>query len=809
MHILDSGTEMPLADGGSVRDEPIPSIRVVPRWGRNLAPLPMLLTSFIGREQELALLADLLQSDDISLISLTGAGGVGKTRLAIRAANAAAATFRDGVAFVSLADILDPDLVLPAVAHALGLRAEATAGALDALASALHQRHLLLVLDNLEQVRAAGPDLHTLLAASPHLCILATTRQRLRLSGEVMVHVAPLPTPMHVPNPELADVFASDAVRLFVSRTRDANPHFELTSANKAAVTEICRRLDGLPLAIELAAARGNVLPPAALLERLERDLPLLSGGPADAPARQRTLYAAIAWSESLLTPEEQALFARLSVFRGGFTLAGAMAISSDNPSTAMTAADEIALLDHWSPLVDHGLLVRQDTDVDTTEPRFTMLETIAAHARLRLEQSGASAQIHRRHAHYFRDVAAEAAAEINGPRQKHALDALERDSANLRAALAWSIENGQTELSLTLAADLSMYWLKRGHVAEGRAWLGRALSLPAAEPSPSRLRALIAMALLAGPAGDIDRATEALTLARQRNDASSAAKALNLLGNGMLLSNPVQAAAYMEQSLELLDTRRDWQWHTMLLLTRGMVADQLGDLDRAVASLEATIELSAHHGEVWCQALALSSLASVIRPSADPVRVVDLYIEALQLGLDHGYELVTNEAFLGLGGVLASGHRAPEAVRLFGAAEAAREAMGISLHHLMLPKVYARDLAAARRHLSEEAFAAKWAEGRGMEREDLLPAAQATRTLVAGSAPSAPRQRTNPAISLTAREIEVLRLVAEHRTDREIATILYIGVRTVEFHLSNILGKLGAENRREAAAFAVRLGLI
>ena len=625
MHIQESGTGLTLAGGGSVRDEPIPAMRVMPRWGLDLAPLPTPLTSFIGREQELALLADLLQSDDISLISLTGAGGVGKTRLAICAASAAAATFRDGVALVSLADIHDPALVLPAIAHALGLRAEATADAQDALTSALHQRHFLLVLDNLEQVRAAGPDLHTLLAASPRLCILATTRQRLRLSGEVMVHVAPLPTPMHAPNSELADLFASDAVRLFVSRTRDANPHFELTAEHTTAVTEICRRLDGLPLAIELAAARGNVLPPAALLERLERDLPLLSGGPDDAPARQRTLYAAIAWSESLLTPEEQALFARLSVFRGGFTLAGAMAISSDNLSTAMTAADEIALLDHWSPLVDHGLLVRQDADGDATEPRFTMLETIAAHARLRLEQSGASALVHRRHARYYRDVAAEAAVEINGPRQKHALDALERDSANLRAALAWAIENGQAELSLTLAADLSMFWMKRGHVAEGRAWLGRALDLSADEPLSSRLRALIFMALLAGPAGDIPRATEALQLARRLDDPSSAAKALNLLGNAKILTDPERASALMEESLALLDTRRDAQWLTMLLVPRGMVADQLGDLGRAIASLEETIALCVQTGEVWSHAMALSSLASGTRSSADPVRVVNL----------------------------------------------------------------------------------------------------------------------------------------------------------------------------------------
>jgi DNA-binding CsgD family transcriptional regulator/tetratricopeptide (TPR) repeat protein len=372
-----------------------------------------------------------------------------------------------------------------------------------------------------------------------------------------------------------------------------------------------------------------------------------------------------------------------------------------------------------------------------------------------------------------------------------------------------WAIAADDAELSLGLASDLLMFWLKRGHVAEGRTWVQRALALADHEPSPARLAGLLAMAGLAGPSGDVPRATEALTLARQLGDERAAGRALHLLGGAALVTQPDQARALLEQALALHEATHDHGWHAMTLVLLGLTVQRLGDQVRAVSALDEAIALSTETGEVWAQAMALHSLGALMRFRGDPTRAAAHYAESLDLALELGEGIVANEALLGLAGVLVDVGQAQQAAQLFGAAEALREAVGISLRHLMVPDQYERDVQATQNCLTDEVRATAWAAGRVTPPRELLAAARAA----LGSPVSRTHVISGPATDqhggLTAREREVLHLLAEGRTNPEIAQILYIGTRTVEYHVANILSKVDAANRRDAVARATRLGLI
>jgi predicted ATPase/class 3 adenylate cyclase len=529
--------------------------------------LPIQLTPLLGREEEVTALAALLRREEGRLVTLTGPGGIGKTRLAMQVAAELVDTFADGVWLVRLARLVDPGLVVPTIAHTLGMKEQGSQPLAEMLRAHLADKHLLLVLDNFEQVVGAAPEMAALLEASRGLHVLVTSRLVLHLRGERETPLAPLPLPQRgqrIP-PEALSQYA--AVALFLERAQAARPDFAVTAANAPAIAEICARLDGLPLALELAASRVKVLPPEALLSRLVRGLHLLTDGGRDADEQQQTMCATIAWSEDLLTPEERRLFRRLAVFVGGCTLETAEVICAAPAGAAPLGLD---LLEGLSALIDHSLVQPRE---EGGEPRFGLLQVIREYALAGLEASGETEALRRAHAAHFLALAEQAEPELSGPEVGTWLGWLEREYDNLRAALGWAREQGEAETGLRLAAAIREFWGMRGHLREGRAWVEGLLALesgddPRAEGAAHavdaevRARALIAgsrlaMGNVAAYQGDLERAAasyaEAVALARQDGDQQGVALGLSNLGAVARMRGEVaQAEALGREALAL-----------------------------------------------------------------------------------------------------------------------------------------------------------------------------------------------------------------------------------------------------------------
>ena len=586
--------------------------------------LPAQLTSFVGRERELESVKTLLEGH--RLVTLTGVGGCGKTRLALEAAAALPGEERvaDGVCFVPLASVTQPSLVAPAVAGALGVKEAAGRSLVEALTAYLRDRRLLLVLDNFEQVAAAASLVTEVLAAAPQLIVLVTSRMALRCSGEHEYPVAPLAVPD--PSAPAEGLAGYEAVRLFVERARAVQPDFEATGAAAQAVAEICRRLDGLPLAIELAAARVRLLGPQALLARLGRRLALLTAGPRDLPARQQTLRATLEWSHALLTAGEQVLFARLAVFAGGCTLEAAEAVCNADGDLPIDVLDGVESLVAKSLLREVGA---------GGEPRVGMLETVHEYAGERLAASGAAGALRRRHARYFLGLAEQAEPHLGGGDQAAWLKRLQADHDNLRAALGWSLA-GEPEVGLRLAGALWRFWEICGYFTEGRGWLEQALAGSGGAPA-LRAKALTGASTMAFCQGDYQQATalhgQALLLFRRLGDARGVAFSLNNLGVQALHQGDLRRAARRyTKALALAREAGDRRLTGYALHNQGELARLAGDYGRAVSLAEESAALFQAVGDQWAAAATRCTLGVAAQGQGDHGRAAREFQDALRV---------------------------------------------------------------------------------------------------------------------------------------------------------------------------------
>lgn len=565
-----------------------PPLRAAGRISRS--NLPARATRLIGRDEDLDSIQALLLRDDVRLLSLTGTGGTGKTSLAVEVATRCEARFADGAVFVPLAPVHEPALATDAIAQALGVEARARQEIGEAIADHLRDRRLLLVLDNFEHILDAAPLVAALVNACPHITVLVTSRFALRLSMEREFPVPPLRMPDRSASLATARLQAYPAVELFVQRAVAVKPGFGLDDDGAVAVAEICNRLDGLPLAIELAAARIKLFSPRALLARLDRRLELLSGGARDLPDRHRTLRHAIGWSYDLLEPGEQAVFRRLAVFAGGCTVESAEAVCAAAGGPALPAIDGIAAL------IDKSLL-RQDPG-EEDEPRFVMLETVREFALEKLEEANEAQVTRQAHADFLIALAGAAAPELRAEKQHIWLPRLERERDDFAAAFAWIVETGDTHRALRLAAALCRFWIIRGLHKEGRRHLRAVLGLPRDhDDAPLRARVLSGSAILAYEQADLVEATSQLQATldhfRTVGDAKGIAETLNHLGWVSLYSGDVeQSRALSEEALAIHERRGDNHGIARSLTNLGGLSLQLGELERSRDLYERALEL-------------------------------------------------------------------------------------------------------------------------------------------------------------------------------------------------------------------------
>jgi predicted ATPase/class 3 adenylate cyclase len=727
-----------------------PPLRTLDAHGNNLPVQP---TPLVGREREIREVAERVRSEEMRLLTLTGPGGTGKTRLGLQAAADLLDEFSDGAFFVALATITEPELVASTIARALGVKESAEQPLMESLKNYLRDKRLLLVLDNFEQVLEGAPVVAELLRTCPKLKVLATSRIPLKLYGEQEYPVPPLTLPDPRVMTPLEVLTQYDAVRLFVQRARAVKADFKVTNENAPAVAEICARLDGLPLAIELAAARTRVLPPQKMLERLGNRFKLLKGGPRDLPTRQQTLRGTIDWSYELLEEEEKILFGRLSVFSGGRTLEAIEEIC--DPEGELEALEGVELLLEKS-------LLRQEEGVER-EPRFVMLETVHEYAREKLQESGEEQEIKRAHAQYFLALAEEGESEVRGSEAAKWLQRLEAEHDNMREALSWSLGQ-EKELGLRLAGALWRFWWLRSHYSEGRRWLENALAVDGRGSPSARAMALAGIGEIASHQGDLDQAQEAceeglkllaheasqakiylllslgkvarlredykwatqvneesVALSREMRDAWGLAS--SLLSSAIVTQiqgDSEKATELYEESMNLFREWGDKQGLAFCSLNLGLVAITQGDLVRAQKLTEEAVALFRELGSRGDVSICLNNLGWIAFLRNDFGKAVDLYKQSLALAWDTGMYTVVLDDLVGFACLAGAQGDAVRAAQLSGAAEALHEATGYPQdpisHAEMEPY-----LALGRSQIHEAEWAKAWEEGRTKTLEEAV----------------------------------------------------------------------------------------
>ncbi len=756
-----------------------------PNGNMSAATPPRPRSALIGREHELAQIDRMLAGEAVSLLTLTGPGGVGKTRLAVEAGNRAAALFPDGIVYVSLDATDDHLLVCKAVCDALELGNLGAAPPFDLMVGYLRNKQMLLILDSFEHLLEAAPNVVRMLEQCQQAKVLVTSRTRLQVSIEHDLPVQPLTIPA--------------AVELFVARARASNPEFALDARSAADVAAICARLDGLPLALELAAARVRMLSPQALRARLEHALDLLTTGARDQPDRHRTMRLAIAWSYDLLEPDEQQLFRRLSVFEHGFRLDIADVVLPDGD-----------LLNGVMSLINASLLFKTDVPHDA-EPCFQMLETVREFGFERLLESDEAHTIRQRHAAAVRDLVRANTEQIwtgDGPK---ILSRFDLELANIRAALRWAATAKAIDLELEIASAMVNYWIVRGHYAEGMATMQSAIERAGEHSSPELARLYSGIGWISTLLDDFELAAstgrESLRIARNDGHLLYEGQALQLLT--LVEHDRGDYAAALDWADQALTVYRQIetqifagsQYVSSMLSTMGGLALAMGDMARASLYLEEELLRQRGWGFTWRLGETLRYLGDVALARGDEAAALARYKESVALAREHGDRMFLAGALVAIAMLESDRGNAVRAARLLGAADALSQQVGFSLERWARSR-YEAVLSHLEQTLHDGTFRASWEAGAALSFDALLTEALA-------EADSPPMPATAPPIagpiSLTFREQAVLALLAEGRSDREIGEALNISPRTASGHVANLLAKLGVSSRTAAAAYAIR----
>jgi non-specific serine/threonine protein kinase len=759
--------------------------------------LPPQPTRLLGREAEIAWLCERLLEPEVRLLTLTGPGGTGKTRLAIALAGALLDPFGGDVCFVDLASIDTPERVLSHVAQTLGVYESGGLPPAEGLQRALHDRQLLLVLDSFEHVLSAAGELAWLLEICPRIKLLVTSREPLLLRWEREVPVSPLELPVPCQARDPVGAMQAPAIALFVQRAQDIDPDFRLSALNVAAVSELCGRLDGLPLAIELAAARLRVLPPAALLDRLGQRLDLLRRDGADVPSRHRTLAAAIGWSYELLTSREQRLFRRFGAFAGGATLEAVEAVAEGG----------LELLASMSALVEKSLVQR--VAGPGPGPRFRLLETVRMFAFAELVRTGEAAEAQRRHACYFLELAERAEAGILGSEQMAWFARLEPELSNFRAALRWTIDVQDAELARRLGSALMAFWFPRGHFIEARSWLTEVLSIGGADVSTALVKTLARLGALIAFQGDAPRGSamtgEAMQLAERLGDPYILGQVAQGRGIAALAGADLPTArANFGLARTSMRAVGNWFWEAFAEDYLGLVAAHEGKLVEAADLTASSLARRRAGGDRWGEAESLERLGLLnLRQGAVAAAHQHLCASLLlrqrvedKLGLARGLE--------SLAVVAAHDGMLERAAMLLGAGDALRDALGA----IVLPLergVRKTALESIRAGLGHLELAGALAAGRGLPLAEAIELATTSRASVPSRTQA---DQSPPSDALTLRERQVAALIAQGRTSHEIAELLVISKKTADVHVDHIRGKLGMRSRAEIAAWAAARGL-